>query len=52
MLFRSFFVKDVFGLKVDHETKLTEIRKTLFRVLEDGEAPKPKEAAARLRGAA
>ena len=47
-----FFVKDVFGLKVDHETKLTEIRKTLFRVLEDGEAPKPKEAAARLRGAA
>jgi [protein-PII] uridylyltransferase len=47
-----FFVKDVFGLKIDHETRLTEIRKTLFRVLEDGEAPKPKEAAARLRGAA
>ena len=46
-----FFVKDVFGLKIDHETKLAEIRKSLFRVLEDGEAPKPREAA-RVRGAA
>jgi [protein-PII] uridylyltransferase len=33
-----FFVKDVFGLKIEHETKLNEIRKSLFRVLEDGEA--------------
>jgi len=46
-----FFVKDVFGLKIDHETKLAEIRKTLFRVLEDGEVPRTKEPA-RVRGAA
>ncbi|MEI9983082.1 MAG: hypothetical protein WDN69_07630 [Aliidongia sp.] len=46
-----FFVKDVFGLKIDHESKLTEMRKTLFRVLEDGEAPRPRDVA-RVRGAA
>jgi [protein-PII] uridylyltransferase len=40
-----FFVKDVFGLKIEHESKLTEIRKALFRVLEEGEAPRPREAA-------
>jgi [protein-PII] uridylyltransferase len=34
-----FFVKDVFGLKVDRETKLTELRKALFHVLEEGETP-------------
>jgi [protein-PII] uridylyltransferase len=33
-----FFVKDVFGLKIEHETKLNEIRKSLSRVLEGGEA--------------
>jgi|HubBroStandDraft_1064217.scaffolds.fasta_scaffold02511_2 [protein-PII] uridylyltransferase len=39
-----FFVKDVFGLKIEHEARLVEIRKSLFRVLEDGEAPRPAEA--------
>jgi [protein-PII] uridylyltransferase len=34
-----FFVKDVFGLKIEQETKLREIRDRLIRVLQDGEAP-------------
>jgi [protein-PII] uridylyltransferase len=40
-----FFVKDVFGLKIEHDSKLGEIRKTLFRVLEEGETPRPRETA-------
>jgi [protein-PII] uridylyltransferase len=39
-----FFVKDVFGLKIEHDSKLVEIRKTLFRVLEEGETPQSREA--------
>ncbi len=51
-----FYVKDVFGMKITHETKLKEIRQALLNVLEiagpggvvgDKEAPQlmPKEAA-------
>jgi [protein-PII] uridylyltransferase len=42
-----FFVKDVFGLKIEQEAKLTRIRQRLVKVLEDGETPKP-----RVKGAA
>jgi [protein-PII] uridylyltransferase len=35
-----FFVKDVFGLKIEHDTKINEIRKILYRVLEEGDAPR------------
>jgi [protein-PII] uridylyltransferase len=37
-----FFVKDVFGLKVEQEPKLARIRARLTRILEDGEVSKPK----------
>jgi [protein-PII] uridylyltransferase len=33
-----FFVKDVFGLKVDHEAKIARIRNELLKVLEDSDA--------------
>ena len=37
-----FFVKDVFGLKIDHESKLRQIREALTRVLEEGEPVRQK----------
>jgi hypothetical protein len=40
-----FFVKDVFGLKIDHEKKLAEIRKALTHVLQHGDVPKTREPA-------
>ena len=41
-----FFVKDVFGLKIEQEAKLARIRNKLTRVLEDGETPRPRAKAA------
>ena len=43
-----FYVKDVFGLKVTHEAKLAQIRKTLGEVLADPVA-KPVSAAPKRR---
>lgn len=43
-----FYVKDVFGLKVDHDAKLAQIRKTLAEVLADP-AAKPLPAAPKRR---
>ena len=38
-----FYVKDIFGLKIEHESKIREIREALFHVLTepDGEPAKP-----------
>ncbi|TWB22480.1 UTP--GlnB (protein PII) uridylyltransferase GlnD [Nitrospirillum amazonense] len=51
-----FYVKDIFGLKVAHEAKLTQIRKELLAVLDDpdpaAEQPKAKPAARRRTAAA
>jgi [protein-PII] uridylyltransferase len=37
-----FFVKDVFGLKIEHEAKLRQIRQALTEVLEEGNAARTK----------
>ncbi|HWK44996.1 MAG TPA: [protein-PII] uridylyltransferase [Stellaceae bacterium] len=36
-----FYVKDIFGLKLEHETKLAELRERLVQVLNDPEADQP-----------
>ncbi|HLZ65633.1 MAG TPA: [protein-PII] uridylyltransferase [Aliidongia sp.] len=40
-----FYVKDIFGLKVEHESKIREIREALVRVLTEPEAEPAKPAA-------
>jgi len=40
-----FYVKDIFGLKISHESKLQEIRKTLLAVLADKAPPAPRAQA-------
>lgn len=40
-----FYVKNIFGLKVSHESKLNEIRQTLMAVLSAGEAETPRAPA-------
>jgi len=42
-----FFVKDVFGLKIDQESKLARIRNRLVKVLEEGDAPRARETKVR-----
>jgi [protein-PII] uridylyltransferase len=37
-----FYVKDVFGLKIEHETKLRQIQRALTEMLEEGNAVRAK----------
>ena len=47
MLFRSvFYVKDLFGLKVDHEGKLEQVRKRLLTAIADPDEVAEKAPAA------
>ena len=47
-----FYVKNLFGLKVDHPEKLAEIRRTLDAVLARGNAAVEFGAGRRIAGAA
>ena len=38
-----FYVKDLFGLKISHESKVKKIRYSLLEILENGECPDTKE---------
>jgi hypothetical protein len=42
-------VKDIFGLKVEHESKIREIREALVRVLTEPEGEPAKPAAAKAK---
>jgi [protein-PII] uridylyltransferase len=39
-----FFVKDIFGLKIEHESKLEEIRQRLIAVMREGDVARPRES--------
>jgi [protein-PII] uridylyltransferase len=47
-----FYVKDVFGMKVEHERRLTDIRTRLLEVLEDAAAVEPKRRTVTAKGQA
>ncbi|GGF33089.1 bifunctional uridylyltransferase/uridylyl-removing enzyme [Aliidongia dinghuensis] len=45
-----FYVKDIFGLKIEHESKIRDIREALVRVLTEGDGePAAKPAAAKAK---